>query len=337
VAQEFEQHLKRRLEAELSSGEAARYYGIYEETRRKLIYNIYGAIAGANKDLSDHGEKHIENVMHNARKLISSDNEIHKLSALDLYCLAMFILFHDVGNLFGREDHRTKVGEVFDFARGTGADVRRERTLVLRAAMAHTGKAADGTADTLKEVNEADHLYDNRIQLRPLAAILRFSDELAEGPQRTSEFLRLRGAFLRNPNIYHEYASITNIHIDRADGRIVLTYDIDLTEGKLETSGTRDDRVRVLLEYTYQRIIKLDQERRYGRYYCPILAPFRMTSIEFNFHYKDRLLPHSLPQIQLDDYVVPGDGMASLEQISPAHDVNVVMRELQNAIEAAHT
>ena len=67
--------------------------------------------------------------------------------------------------------------------------------MVVRATSAHTGKAQDGSCDTLKEVAELDHLANRPVRLRELAAILRFADELAEGPQRTSEFMQVEDLY----------------------------------------------------------------------------------------------------------------------------------------------
>ena len=76
-----------------------------------------------------------------------------------MYCLGMFILFHDVGNVFGREGHQNKVAKVFDRIRGKNASLRREKTMVVRATCAHTGTARDGSRDTLKDLDdEKEHL-----------------------------------------------------------------------------------------------------------------------------------------------------------------------------------
>lgn len=330
MARSLEEHVKARLLDELGADEGETIFGDYRTTHQRLKKDVFGAIAGVEPNLSDHGELHTDNVLHNARKLIGEDHATHKFSAIDLYCLSMFILFHDVGNLFGREDHHKKVGEVFDWARGKHADLRRERTLVVKAAMAHTGVASDGTGDTLKELNEKDHLYDHPVSLRQLAAIVRFADELAEGPQRTSDFMRTHHRYDLSSELFHEYASITTVHIDRVDGRIRVTYDIDITRCADEEEEARYDRVRSLLDFTYRRIIKLDQERRYARYYSKVIAPFRMTSIEFNFHEEGRLLPVGLEPLLLDDKVVPGDPEKTVEEHSEAYRLDALLTQLRD-------
>ena len=66
------------------------------------------------------------------------------------------------------------------------------------------------------------------VRLRELAAVLRFADELAEGPQRTSEFMQEEGLYDSESQQFHDYANITNILIERQNSRIVITYEIDI-------------------------------------------------------------------------------------------------------------
>jgi len=333
MARNFERHLEQRLNTELDGALASKYMSAYTQAKHKLTTQIYDEVKGVQPALSDHSDRHIDNVLKNCGRLISLIHETHNLTSVDLYCLAMIVLFHDVGNLFGRDDHQKKVGEIFDWVRGTTSDLRHERTLVLKAARAHRGEAGDGSSDTLKELNEYDHLEDHQVKLRELAAILRFADELAEGPQRTSDFMRMRGAFSPGSAVYHDYSSITNVHIDRGGGRIMLTYEVDIASRSIED----DAWLRSLLEFSYKRVIKLNQERRYARFYAPCLSPFRITSVEVNFHSGTALLPVSLPPIQLDDKTIPGDPCKSIPELVADYDIDSVLRQVHRATDGSAT
>ena len=144
MARQFGEHVERRLMTELGKDEGKKVYAFYTTVRDRVVKDIFKEIKGVQPDLSDHGEDHVDNVLHNARKLIGGDARKHGLNAVELYCLSMFILFHDVGNLFGRENHHKHVAEVYDWCVGDYADLRHERTLIVKAAMAHTGTASDG-------------------------------------------------------------------------------------------------------------------------------------------------------------------------------------------------
>jgi len=120
---------------------------------------------------------------------------------------------------------------------------------------------------------------------------LRFADELAEGPQRTSKFMLDSHKFEKESEIYHRYASCTNIFIDRGNGRIALTFHVKFEiDGHKHLRGRNLKNFTGLMDYIYRRIIKLDQERRYARHYSEFLAPFKRTSVEFNFYANEEAL-----------------------------------------------
>ncbi len=173
----FEKHLESRLREAFGKERGEELMAIYTVSRGKLVDDVYKEIAGANPDLSDHGADHVGHVLDNAHFLLSDHAKEHGLSANNLYLLGTVILFHDVGNLYGRQGHEKKIGEIFDWVRGTDASVRHEKSLVLRVVRAHTGEASGGGPDTLKDVSEVDQLHSERVDLRNVAAILRFADD----------------------------------------------------------------------------------------------------------------------------------------------------------------
>ena len=293
----------------------------YEQAQQKLQDDVYPYIPAAEPDLSDHGATHIANVQANATRLLSDDGIVTSLSGIEMYCLGMLILFHDVGNVLGRKDHHKRIPEIFDQVR-PGAAAHHEKSLVVRAARAHTGRGTDGSRDTLKGVDEVDHLEREKVRLRQLAAVVRFADELAEGPQRTSEVMQNLGRFSVESQPFHRYASSTHVFIDRGAGRIVLTYEIDIPD-----DGEDTIRLQVLTDFlqcVYERIIKVDQERQYARHYSELLAPFKATEVTFNFHCGTELLETDLSPLKLTDLVVPGDPVKEIPKITtidPKYDI----------------
>ena len=287
----------------------------YVQTKSKLQQEVYPHIQGREPDLSDHGIEHVLNVQKNAIRLLSDDGIIKGVSGIEIYCLGMFILFHDVGNILGREDHHKKVSEVFDYIREDGGSVLHEKMLVVKATRAHRGTAQDGSCDTLKEIAEIDHLEGEPVRLRQLAAVLRFADELAEGPQRTSEFMRKKNLYGSGSKKFHDYASSTNILIDRHKSRIAITYHIKINVDKI-------DELRCFLSFIFQRIKKLNQERQYARYYSEFLAPFKSTEVTFNFYYGSDMLETDLLPLKLTDIVVPGDSAKDIYDIDPAYSID---------------
>lgn len=315
---DFEQHLRDQLITGLNE-RGSEMFSQYEVTRAKLVAGVFREIAGVEPNLSDHGEDHVAHVQQNALDLIGDDHAQSGLTPIDLYFLAMTILFHDVGNLFGRRDHQKKIGEIFDWARGNDAALRHEKTLVLRAAEAHTGLASDGGRDTLRELSEVDQLFGRSLQLRSVAAILRFADELAEGPIRTSEFRARMKMVDVQSRIYHDYANITHVCADRRNQRVAVAYEIPVPCSEQSEPAQRIEELGALLTFTFERARKLDQERRYARFYSAALNPFKSTQITLNFHREGRLVPLDVPTLELNDKVVPGDATMELCDIHSAY------------------
>jgi len=323
----FDTQLRDKLLCQFGEDDGRRMASAYEQTRAKLQRQVYGHIRSAEPDLSDHGIDHISNVQDNVIRLLSAEDGIIKgLSGIEIYCLGMFILFHDAGNVYGREGHHEKVGRLFDQIRGQAASLRREKTLVVRATRAHTGRAQDGSHDTLKELGQEDHLEGKPVRLRELAAILRFADELAEGPQRTSEFMQAANLYSPESRIFHAYANVTNIFIDRGNKRIVLTYEIDVDLDQPE--DVRRKNLSKILEFTYKRIVKLNQERQYTGYYSELLAPFRFTEITFNFHCGDDVLDMNLDPLKLTDIIVPGDPTKEISDIDRSYSIKTLINDV---------
>lgn len=324
----FDDQLRDKILEDFDNSTGRKLTSSYENAQSKLKQEVYENIRGAEPSLSDHGTTHILNVQENAIRLLSDDEDgkIDKLTGIEMYCLGMLILFHDVGNVYGRDNHHNKIAGIFDNIRGTGASARREKTLVIKAARAHTGTAQDGSRDTLKELTDNEHLEGHQVRLREIAAVLRFADELAEGPQRTSEFMQDKELYDPNSKIYHEYASSTHILIDRKAGRIALCYEI-----KIDASCTDEDRQKHLsefLSFVYMRILKLNQERQYARYYSEILSPFKLTEVTFNFHYDGDILDIGLSSLRLTDIVIPGEQTKEIVDIDDAYAVEYIVPKL---------
>lgn len=197
-----------------------------------------------------------------------------------------------MGNINGRKDHNKKVTDIYNIIRNNESYFSQERRLILQAVGAHCGESSKGDKDTLNELQEKGDLFEQSLRLRELAAVLRLADELAEGPQRTSDYVMEKGDIEGSSRIYHEYAQITRPYIDRGGSRISVSYDID---------KTRCNDLGALLAFTYKRIMKLDLERRYCKYYAPILEVFKRTDVTLNFNTDGNPLDLDLDLISLED------------------------------------
>lgn len=309
----YEKAMKRYFIDKLGEVKGVELYEDYASVRNAMVKdNFFPEIKGVEPNLSDHSERHIQDVFERTYKVLGNDG-FKKLDVYEIYCLALMILFHDVGNIFGRDGHESirNIAEVYNRYRNNVENYREERRVISVGASAHSGRTKDGSKDTLKTVNE-DSLKGHKIDLRELAAILRFSDELAEGKQRTCSFLINNNLIDPESEIYHKYAQITEIQIDRNLERISIKYDIDIPSNFDEDSKKK---IEDLIRFTYYRAVKLDIERRYTKYYSEILKSFKYVAVHYNFSKGEIPIEVDLEQIIFEDrYPVPGEDYFSKKE-----------------------
>jgi hypothetical protein len=299
----------------------------YTTARRFVVEEISPYIAATEPDLTDHSALHLADVMGRAFQLMG--DKIEYFEPHELYILAVTILFHDVGNLHGRKEHQKKIAGVYDALRKREARFHTERTAVLTIAGAHTGSAKDGSRDTLREIGPLS-FQGRSIRAQRLAALLRFADELAEGPQRTSAYLQNHGMYRPESILFHRYASVTDYCIDRGAERVAVTYNVDVNASPSELQAENVS-LKQLLELAYSRIIKLDQERRYCKHYCDLLSAFKETAVSFNFYHEGQKLDLDIQPIVISDLVIPGEPTRKIEQIDTAYDVPTLLHLVASA------
>jgi hypothetical protein len=310
----------------------------YNIAREKVVDEILPQILRTAVDLTDHGEGHVSRVMDTAATLIGLANVESnvELSAPELYCLMLSVLFHDVGNIFGREDHQHKVAEVYDYVFPDGQRDMLERRIVLAVTSAHCGMAMDGTKDTLKELSTSVYQLERfqKVDVCKIAAVLRFADELEEGPERTSRFMQKQHGYKPENLIHHLYADIVTPCIDRGEKRIALTYNINIeTSGSTDLTAEAENKLKELLEYTYQRIQKLNQERKYNRFYCESILPYKETTVFFHFMVNGIPIMFDLPgSVVLNDLVLPGDKEKIFVEYDPNYKTDNVLEIIKKTL-----
>lgn len=306
------------------------------ENAKKEVEPILKSIVKKEPNLTDHSIDHVNRVLGNAYQLLGED--IIKLNPIELYALGISILFHDVGNVDGRESHEEKISKPYDDVRGNAAKWRSEKSIVLQTGVAHSGKASDGSYNTLKYLKLASPaMLDNQpVSICRIAAILRFADELDEGIFRTCEYALENDLYDEDSKIYHDYAQDTNVLIDRGGGRIVVKYNISIPEE--QEDGYREE-LAAYLKFIYGRILKLNQERQYTKHYCGYLEPFKELSASFKFWSQGvkshEPFDYELPPIVLNDLVIPKSSCEPIEKISTVYEIENVISHLLGSVEVA--
>lgn len=337
---------KLKLEFDESPSDADKYFGYYTSARDILVAeNIFNDIKIIQKGLSDHGENHIMEVMSNAYRLLG--NRIEDLDAIQIYFICMLVLFHDVGNLTGdRKVHHEQdvIREVYDYIRNKKKEFEEERILVPEVASKHSGTASDGSKDTINELTLLPpHLFNTEIHSKKCAALLRFADELAEGPHRTSIFMNkyYNYPYEQNSVLYHKYAEITKINIDRGNERVCLTYTFVIPAKNAIISQQDHQEFVQLFGFAIMRMLKLEAERKYCKYYCDWLEPFKKTHVTFNFLVENEVDGRTKPiridpgisQLFLDDLTLPvGEQINQFYKSNSTYDPESVFDSIKLAL-----
>ncbi|MBH1970813.1 hypothetical protein FK216_06135 [Moraxellaceae bacterium AER2_44_116] len=311
----------------VTKAEGEELFARYTTAKSMLCKEIFPWIRANEPNLSDHSETHIEDVLKNAWQLV--ENVMDKLNSIELYFLCIGILFHDVGNIYGRKKHNKTISPIYQYILALMPS-RDEMQHTLSICQAHTGLGKDKTTDTLQDLKDAFFMR-NKVRLRDLAAIIRFADELAEGEGRTSKFMLDNNFFSEESQIYHLYAAMcSHPAIDKSNGRIILNFNIDIKNPWFSTA----DKLIDFINFVYSRVLKLDEERRYCKYYCRLLDDFKATSINIQFWNDRSLIELDLESFYLDDYVLPGSINLSLEERFPVYNANLILEKIKSYFEA---
>lgn len=338
---DFERLTKKALIRELNKTHGEERFSYYVLSRKNLLEQVLDEIKKIQPDMTDHGPKHVKNVLNNIQELLGEASK--SLGGMELYILCLSALFHDVGNVFAREAHQKQIGQIYDYARPSlgGNQDSEEKKVILDICKAHCGAGTDGSKNTLAFVTERSKIDRKAIRPNLLAPILRFADELAEGEQRTSHFMIKQHKYSPESQIFHKYADSVSVDIDRAHGRILLKYHITVDlPGNATDDGSKShgpiislEALGEFLEFVYIRIEKLNQERQYAKHYCPLLEPFKETAASFNFWHKGREIPVDLSPVIFSDLVVPGDPRKSVVDSDNKYNPNDLITLLSKAME----
>ncbi len=317
----IEKKLLERLKQEFSPSEAESLWADYVCVRKALADQVLPEIKAVEPTLTKHDASHVANVLDNVEQLLGE--ELTRIPSFDLYILCVCVLFHDAGNISGRERHNQEISKVYQAIKEKAVRSRPEQAIVQRVAGAHTGKAKDGTRDTLKDVPAEMPLGGKKVQTQWIAAVLRLADELAEGPQRASWYMMEEGRYGQGSAIHHVHAQCLDLCIDRGEGRIALTYDFNISVTDQSTvvqkTANHETLLSELLEFTYGRIVKLDIERKYTKHYCDWLVPFKTISVTLRFWRGDSELALDLNPLTLSDLVIPGEQGKRIDQLDKSY------------------
>lgn len=235
--------------------------------------------------LTDHGEKHIRNVLNNIDKILENYGVEASFNPHELYFMCVSALIHDTGNLYGRTDHEKVTNTILSSENFKVFDPS------MRRMANQIAKAHGGDGDTLSKLNNTNHIEGEQVKAQKIASILRFADELAEGPQRAFDILLKNGLIGENSAKFHQYAlNIKHPKIEK--NTIIMDFEFILQDKTKESLSE-------ILSLSLKRVIKLNRERIYCGHYSKYIEGIKKVNVTFNFFENE----DSIDPLEIDDNI----------------------------------
>lgn len=295
------------------------FWDNYAAMKKYLATNYYPWIQANSPWFTDHGEKHVDSVIHATNQMLAGREA--ELSCLDAYLLLVAIIWHDVGMVSIRSGHAKQVQVFIDKVREfcfPDQSIYRLVTLITRA---HSGRDGWDLLDNSEQVSPCTH-QTCTVYPRSLAAVLRFADEASEARTRISPVLIPQVPLPQR--VYWEYAhAITASTPEPARQRLVLAIELQRSaaadrfpcpSGDGVASHADADGTISLIEYIVCRLEKMNNERAYCFPYLTRYADIR--NIEVRIRVCEGVDCHSIDGILIGDDGLSKAGYPSIELFS---------------------
>jgi hypothetical protein len=297
---------------------AENYYEKYCEITKFLRANVYkninaklAALSEVSGLYTDHGSEHFDWVVKYAGALLGVGTQYEAeakaelikqgkwvLNAYELYLLLLSIRFHDVGNIFGRENHEQNIRKVIFEHKVVhlltdGVESRK----VCKLGGAHGGKAPNGSKDTIgcledDGTGDGDGLV-HAIGFKKIAAITRVADEICENRLRDGELIESQ--IPPHNLIFHKYA-YSIIHNYLKDRVLYIKFEVDVGDllrvyQVYEKDKEKSENILVneyLPVVIQKRLRKAELERRYCNRFLPEVVQIKEINVHIEVVQKDK-------------------------------------------------
>lgn len=258
------------------------YFFTYYSQKLILLNHFYPHVAGRLTGYTDHGPEHItriiklyEKMLKNNIPFMGSNSGIVSNATLNLYEIYLLLcatIWHDIGNLLGREKHNEKISEISDRLKNNYFVDEDMKKYALQIAEAHTG--VDGVR---KKIPLEDTFYKyEEINLHFLGAVLRLADELEEGEVRVdSRYYSTMGNEI--PDYQKIYWEISNCIkcIEPKPDEFIIEIRAKLNVNDLFNLFEKNKGSVALIDELIFRIDKMNEERKYYMQFVRKPAEFR--------------------------------------------------------------
>jgi hypothetical protein len=229
--------------------------------------------------LNAHGCGHIKMVIEKMTMVLSHGKI--ELSLYETYLLLLATQFHDIGHIInGRDNHAEDAGKIISKISHQLLDSVSKK-VIFDIASAHSGKD-----DPIGQLPVENTISNRPIRLRLLSAILRTSDELADGKERASNFLLelkdCKGSIPDKSKIYHVYSSCLNSCYIQLDSHSVCMK-FYLNQEHAENKYKKKKKDIFLIDEIYNRTLTTFTECLYYNRFVPDSIRLNTVNVEINF------------------------------------------------------
>jgi hypothetical protein len=242
-----------------------------ELSDRELSYEINNFKELVQQDpviyLNQHGIGHVNKVIDKIDEILSFFKDIDKLTSFETFILLCAVQLHDIGNIFGRDEHEKNAHQIF---MDVGKPIIQEsflKRLISKIVQVHGGRI-NGDKDTIakSKLQTKTILLGQEVRECLIAALLRFGDELADDSSRADIQGLESNSIPDESKIYHEYSkSLHTVKIDRNDinNTLYLQLGYFLDFNTMINKYLKYGKKICLIDEIFYRTRKVEQERRY--------------------------------------------------------------------------
>jgi hypothetical protein len=262
--------------------------------REKIGNDFLPAISSREPYMNDHSREHFDRVLENVECILqhnfpgpsSSTADIlygRIITWADTLILLNAIVWHDIGNIYGRRGHAEAVTKCFDTLRAEALYDEHLSRYIQQVARAHSGSGAIEKVIPSSHATSSYHAQD--IHLQFLAAALRFADEIDEDVRRSGH--RQLGLIPeQNQRFWYFCGANSAMKVSSTAGDHSLEYWLEveshIPRSEFSRRFSAPPGTVEALPYYFSRLLKIEDERRYcnpflnSAYYHPGIHGIRV-------------------------------------------------------------
>ncbi|MBA7538683.1 hypothetical protein ES705_30960 [subsurface metagenome] len=252
----------------------------YLAVREKITYDFLPMICSKEPYMNDHSRQHIERVLSHIESILENNfpnqsSPIEDIPAdrlltwADTLILLNALVWHDIGNIYGRSGHSKQILTCLEKISPYLYDEHLKQ-YICQVAEAHSGENA--IENVIPSSHAAGSYQGKDIHLQFLAAVLRFADEIDEDHRRTKpdewQQLNLLPDQKKRFWYFSKVNSSVQVKSELSFGfnfRVYIESHIPKSEFVLKFKAN-DGEISALTEF-FRRIIKIERERVYCNKY----------------------------------------------------------------------